>query len=354
MLNTNLSRRRAGGLALTAVLGTALAACGGDDASTTSTPDATVSASGQTSASATPSTSTSASASATPSVKATIVKDLSGITVTGDFGKAPKVTAKWPIAIEKTTVKVLKPGTGATVGADATVEVNYHGVNGRTGKVFDESFTKGQTATFPLSGVVTGFKTAIAGQKIGSRVLVMMTGKDGYDGSGGNAQAGINVGDCLIFVIDILSASLTGPSGTAVTPKAGLPAVKDAGGKPEVTIPKTAAPTALVVQPLIKGTGRKVSANDAVTVHYRAWDWATGKLLVDDYATKGGETGALNTTPASWQKGLAGQPVGSRVMLVAPPAQAYGADGVDNGTVKIPKNATIVFVVDLLYAQAAA
>lgn len=357
MLNNHLNRRQVGGLALTAVAGATLSACGSDDASTQSqasasagTPAASTSASASSTASA--SGSASASASATPTVKPTVISDLSAITVTGAFGKTPKVTAKWPIAVSKTLVKTLSAGTGATVASDATVEVNYHGVNGRTGKVFDESFTAGQSATFALGGnVVTGFQKAIANQKVGSRVLVMMTGADGYDASGGNSSAGINVGDCLIFVVDILSASLLAPSGTAVAPKAGLPTVTDAKGVPTVMIPKTAAPTALTVQPIIKGTGRKVALTDTITIHQRAWDWATGKLVVDDYSTKGGESGALNQTITAWQKGLVGQTVGSRVLLIAPPSTAYGAEG-DGST--IPKNSTLVYVVDLLYAQATA
>lgn len=352
MLNNHLNRRQVGGLALTAVAGATLSACGSDDASTQSQASASAGTpAASTSASASASGSASASASATPTVKPTVISDLSAITVTGAFGKTPKVTAKWPIAVSKTLVKTLSAGAGATVASDATVEVNYHGVNGRTGKVFDESFTGGQSATFALANVVTGFQKAIANQKVGSRVLVMMTGADGYDASGGNSSAGINVGDCLIFVVDILSASLTAPSGTAVAPKAGLPTVTDAKGVPTVTIPKTAAPTALTVQPIIKGTGRKVALTDTITIHQRAWDWATGKLVVDDYSTKGGESGALNQTITAWQKGLVGQTVGSRVLLIAPPSTAYGAEG-DGST--IPKNSTLVYVVDLLYAQATA
>ena len=37
------------------------------------------------------------------------------------------------------------------------MSVNYYGVNGRTGKKFDESFSRGQPVTFSLAQVVPGF-----------------------------------------------------------------------------------------------------------------------------------------------------------------------------------------------------
>ena len=52
----------------------------------------------------------------------------------------------------------------------------------------------------------------------------------------------------------------------------------------------------------------------------------------------------------AWDKALVGVPLGSRVMLIAPPSTAYGAQGSPEGG--IPKNATLVFVVDLLGTSA--
>ena len=46
-----------------------------------------------------------------------------------------------------------------------------------------------------------------------------------------------------------------------------------------------------------------------------------------------------------WDQGLVGVPQGSRVLLVVPPDLGYGAKG---SAPKIPGNATLVFVVDVL------
>ncbi|MEW3744876.1 hypothetical protein QOZ75_29820, partial [Pseudomonas aeruginosa] len=72
-----------------------------------------------------------------------------------------------------------------------------------------------------------------------------------YDASGGNEQAGIQVGDTLIFVVDVVGVPLTGPEGEAVSPKKGLPTVSGPKDKPSISVPKSKPLTELVVQPLI-------------------------------------------------------------------------------------------------------
>jgi FKBP-type peptidyl-prolyl cis-trans isomerase len=130
--------------------------------------------------------------------------DLSGVTVTGKFGDEPTVEFEPALSVDKTEVKTLSKGDGEAVKETDQVKVNYQGINGRTGEEFDSSWTQGEPVTFPsLSGVVTGFKKAIAGQTVGSRVLVAMTPEDGY-GTAGNPDAGIQGNDTLLFVIDII------------------------------------------------------------------------------------------------------------------------------------------------------
>jgi peptidylprolyl isomerase len=269
------------------------------------------------------------------------------VTVTGGFGETPKVKVDSPWAIDKTRTKVLDASNGPVVAEGQGVEVNYYGVNGRTGKKFDESFSTGQPVAFSLAQVVPGFSKGLAGQRQGSRVLIAMPGEDGYDPMGGNPQAGIEVGDTLIFVVDLVDAQLAGPEGSAVRPKEGLPTVTDKGGKPEVTIPESAPPTTLQVQPLIKGKGKKVGANDAITFNYLWVRWSDGKVLEETYGGKSA-TAELSGLLPGMVKGLTGQTVGSRVLLVIPPADGY-PDG--NATPSIKPDETLVIVVDLLFTQ---
>jgi peptidylprolyl isomerase len=319
--------------------------CGNDKpAETPASPSASATAASPSAPSATP----SASASKTPkpkSIKAS--NNLDKVSVTGSYGKEPKVKVDSPWAIDKTRTKVLEPGKGPVVGEGQSVEVNYYGVNGRTGKTFDESFTRGQPIGFSLAQVVPGFSKGLVGQRQGSRVLIAMPGKDGYDAAGGSPQAGIQVGDTLIFVVDLVNVQLAGPEGTAVQSKAGLPTVVDKGGKPEITIPESAPPTTLEVQPLIKGKGKKVGANDVVTFNYVWVRWSDGKVLEQSYGGQPASAELSGLLPGM-VKGLEGQTVGSRVLLVIPPADGY-PDG--NATPSLKPGETLVILVDLLFAQ---
>ncbi len=312
-----------------------LAACG-DEGDPAASPSPSAPASGSPAASASPSAS---KASVKPS------DNLDAITVTGEYGEEPKVTFKAPFAISKTQTKVISEGDGPAIKEGSSVTVNYVGINGRTGKTFDNSFERGEPATFNLAQVVPGFGKGLTGQKQGSRVLIGVTGPDGYDSSGGNPQIDVQVGDTLLFVVDIVAVPLEGPQGEEVPPKAGLPTVTDKDGVPEVTMPKTDPPTTLTVQPIIKGDGAKVAATDTITFNYRWYTW-DGQLLEDSYKSGPQEYQVAGLLPGM-AKGLTGQTVGSRVLLIVPPADGY-PDG--NASPKIEKDTTLVLVVDLLFA----
>jgi peptidylprolyl isomerase len=213
-------------------------------------------------------------------------------------------------------------------------------VDGRTGETFDSSFARGAPIAFSLDQVVPGFSKGLVGQRQGSRVVIAMPGSDGYDPSGGNPQAGIEVGDTLIFVVDLVTVQLAGPEGTTVKPKAGLPTVTVKKGQ-------TDPPTGLQVQPLIKGKGKKVGENDQITFDYRWVRWSDGKLLEESYSTEPA-TAALSGLLPGMVKGLTGQTVGSRVLLVIPPAEGY-PDG--NPSPSVGPGETLVMVVDLLFTQ---
>nr|WP_269449772.1 FKBP-type peptidyl-prolyl cis-trans isomerase [Auraticoccus cholistanensis] len=234
------------------------------------------------------------------------------------------------------------------MAADGTAELDYVGVNARTGEVFDSSFERGQTAVFPLDQVVPGFSKGLEGQRVGSRVLIAMPGEDGYDASGGNPQAGIEVGDTLLFVVDVVATQLDGPEGTAVEPEEGLPEVSGPEDDPKITVPDGEAPGELVVQPLVEGEGKPVAAEDTITVNYRGVVWETGEVFDSSYED-GPQTGALSSLIPGWQQGLVDQPVGSRVLLVVPPDQGYPQG---NQTPALEPGQTLVYVVDVLFTQA--
>jgi len=329
--------RRVVPVAIVALL--ALTACG--------TPSANSSATGSASPGATASASPNASAS--PSASAVVQTSIDGISATGKWLQTPKLSFKAPFVIDKTRTKVLIAGKGAALTGSDLFTFRYYLANGRTGTKIEESFSSKSDATTSLSGLITGFTNGLTGQKVGSRVLLAIPGSEAYDASGGSSTAGIEVGDTLVFVVDILGSSVTQPSGKTITPAAGLPTVTgDAATKPTVTIPVTAAPTNMSAKYLIEGGGAKVGKGDTVYARYVGYSWKTGKLIDDQFATP--STGTLASTIPGWQSGLVDKKVGSRVLLVLPPKFGY-----PQGSNNPPLDAgdTIVYVIDILYTYKA-
>jgi len=275
---------------------------------------------------------------------------LDGVSLAGT-ATAPTLTLKTkPLTVKATTTKVVSPGTGAKVSKANAITFNYVLVNGKDGKQVETSFGK-QTASMDLSSasLLPGLYKGLNGQKLGSKVLVAIPPADAF-GAQGNSQAGFGPTDTVLFYIELVSAStpLTTATGAAVPPKAGLPTVTvPAKGAATVVVPKTAAPTKLIVQPLIKGAGPAVKAGQTIKVNYTGVLWKDGKKF-----DASADHGSSFDTPigagqviTGWDKGLVGQTVGSRVLLIVPPAEGYGAKG--SPPLIGPKD-TLVFVVDIL------
>jgi FKBP-type peptidyl-prolyl cis-trans isomerase len=126
----------------------------------------------------------------------------------GAAGKGPTITIPKTAAPKTLQVKALIKGTGPVVKKGNYIVVQYTGVNWRTGKVFDSSWSRSEPwATEIGEGqVIPGWDTGLVGQTVGSRVLLVIPPKDGY-GSAGSSSAGIKGTDTLVFAIDIISAS---------------------------------------------------------------------------------------------------------------------------------------------------
>ncbi len=164
---------------------------------------------------------------------------------------------------------------------------------------------------------------------------------------------GVKKNDTLLFVVDVkgVRTPLKRATGTSVSPPDGLPTVElGADGKPTITVPKSAPPTQLVVQPLIKGDGPVVAAGQTLTVQYTGIIYGSGKQFDSSW-----DRGAPADFPIGagqvikgWDEGLVGQTVGSQVLLVVPPDKGYGATG--QSQAGIAGTDTLVFVVDILDA----
>ncbi|MBD3783097.1 MAG: FKBP-type peptidyl-prolyl cis-trans isomerase [Micrococcales bacterium] len=286
---------------------------------------------------------------------ATPSSSLSAVQVTGAAEKEPTVKVDAPVKVTRTESKVLSEGTGAAIAKDDLVTLQAVLVNGKDGKVATSTWKTGTVGLdLGAKDLFASFKSQIPGKKVGSRIVIASTPADAY-GDTGNQSLGIAKDDPVVFVLDLVGASkvLKEAQGSAVPPKAGLPTVTMNAGKPAtITVPKGAkAPTKTVVQPLVAGTGPKVAKGQTVRVSYTGALWRNGEVF-DSSASHPDQPYfefpiGQGQVIKGWDTGLVGQPVGSRVLLVIPPADGYGAQGSGD---KIKGTDTLVFVVDILAA----
>jgi peptidylprolyl isomerase len=97
---------------------------------------------------------------------------------------------------------VLEEGDGAAVKESDTVVVNYLGSTYDADAPFDESFSRGEPLTSPLSGLIQGWTIGLTGVKVGSRVLLQIPPAFGYGPEGSGASIPGNA--TLWFLIDVV------------------------------------------------------------------------------------------------------------------------------------------------------
>jgi peptidylprolyl isomerase len=98
----------------------------------------------------------------------------------------------------------------------------------------------------------------------------------------------------------------------------------NAGEAPTITAPTGDAPTELIAQDVITGSGAEVVATSTLTVHYTLMKWSDGSILESSWTSGTPATFALSGVIQGWQQGLPGAKVGGRRLLVIPPALGYG------------------------------
>jgi peptidylprolyl isomerase len=139
-----------------------------------------------------------------------------------------------------------------------------------------------------------------------------------------------------------------------VTTAVGVTVAGGYGTTPVVTVPGTAAPSALTQQVLTTGTGAPVAKDDTVIANYVGQTWAekSGKANVFDSSFSRGEPAAFligeGQVIPGWDTALVGKTLGSRLLLTIPPADGYGSAG--QSAANISGTDTLVFVIDLVSA----
>ena len=271
------------------------------------------------------------------------------ITAGAKFGEKPTLAKGEGDPPKKLVTHVISEGDGAKLKNGDAIQVNYLGQSWDSTKPFDNSFDRKQPFDLTLGAgmVIQGWDKGLVGQKVGSRVELVIPPDLGY---GAQGQGDIKPNATLVFVVDVLKATQIPASaeGTQVAqdnialPKVGT---NTDGKAPTVTIPKTDPPKKLVSNYILESKGDVIKDTDSVVVNYVALLWKDSKEFDSTYKVGKTQTFPLaQVTLKGLKNGLVGKKVGSRVLLVVPPDQAFG----DKAQQAIPANSTLVFAVDIL------
>ena len=124
--------------------------------------------------------------------------------VTANAGEAPTITP--PTGTPPATLQTqdIIVGSGTEVLATSTLTVHYTLMTWSNGSLVESSWSGGQPATFPLSGVIAGWQEGLPGAKVGGRRLLVIPADKGY---GPNGSGPIGPNETLIFVVDIIAVS---------------------------------------------------------------------------------------------------------------------------------------------------
>jgi peptidylprolyl isomerase len=281
---------------------------------------------------------------------------LDAVTVSGDVGSAPEVKWKGVMKAGKVESEALTEGDGEQVeGGDSVLAHVWIG-NGFSQQTAFSTYDEKKAEILNVDDLTSSYLADVKGQKVGTRLAITASATEAF-GPAGNSALGIANKDTVLVIVDLVSKVAKGPdeNGTETPAPDWMPKAKFRDGVIKgFDFTDAPEPTDdLRRVQLIQGTGPRVKKGQTIAVRYLGEAFGGDKPFDENY----GDTGTDAPTTFSigtgavikgWDQGLEGVPVGSRVVLEVPPELGYGADGSpDSG---IPKDATLVFMIDILAA----
>jgi peptidylprolyl isomerase len=264
------------------------------------------------------------------------------VTATGDFG-VPDPGVKFPLPLvsaQSTSSAVISAGDGAVVRPGEVV----NGVVTLYDAVTGQPLNGGQILLDTADAAWPFFLGAVCAP-VGSRIAAVGPSSELLGDFG--TQAGLPEDQTVVLVADIDAAYPGRADGSPVPPQNGLPTVSLApNGQPGLSFTGAKAPADLRIEVLKQGGGDVVAEGDQVVLKYTGVIWDTHTVF--DSSWQKGMPAQLATGDAvpGFSAALVGQPVGSQVLAVIPPAEGYGDTASSDGAVG-PTD-TMVFVIDIL------
>ncbi|MEV0384618.1 FKBP-type peptidyl-prolyl cis-trans isomerase [Nonomuraea sp. NPDC050643] len=273
-----------------------------------------------------------------------------GVKVAGNVGAKPTVTFPTGTPATKSSYEVIQPGagTGLKSGDRVIVNLTVYNWDGKGNAVQGSSYDTKAPETIAINEQLPQvLQEGFTKVKHGGRLLAVLA-----NDTVAQPQPSQPAEPTKVFVFDVVGTQA--PALKAATGKETGDSIKgvkveNPGGEKAPTLSTKTdekAPKDLVVKTVIQGTGAKAQANQTLTVHYTGKIWGTDKQFDSSWDRGQPAEFPLGNVIQGWQKGLAGVPVGSRVVMSIPPDLGYG----DQAQQGIPAKSTLVFVVDVLAA----
>jgi len=275
------------------------------------------------------------------------IEDLANLS--GKVGTKPDVELFTPVGGDTSAFGDAVVGDGRALtspGQSAVIEFSLF--SGETGDPIASTAYDAEKAQLASVGywaqTVPAFGTALECATEGSRVVAAVTPED--FGPQNLTGFGLAEDESVVAVFDVVKVYPSRAEGALqYNDAAGMPTVVRApDGRPGIIVPDSAAPKDLTVQTLIKGDGAKVADDDSILVNYTGVTWDDRTVFDSSWDRGTAATFDMTAVIPGFTQGLAGQTVGSQVLMVIPSELAYG----EQGSGAVPPNADLVFVVDIL------
>ena len=274
---------------------------------------------------------------------------MNGISAKGKPGSKPEISFDTPLKVENQSHQVIQKGDGDVIQDGDRVCTRSVAIDSKTGKEINSTWDeeKPECSIVIDKTSIPAYYDVFRGQKINTTIAIGIDDQQegGQSGSGKDSQ-----GSSYIMALTFVSKTkdLKRAEGEKVKDiPADLPKISLSNtGKPSLDLNNYKPTNTLVSQTLIKGKGAKVGEHQTISANYTGWLASDGKQFDSSWDRGQASDFSLDQVVKGWQQGLAGQTVGSQVLVIVPPDLGYG----DQEKSGIPANSTLIFVVDILAA----
>ncbi|MHA7207965.1 FKBP-type peptidyl-prolyl cis-trans isomerase [Arthrobacter sp. MDT1-65] len=270
----------------------------------------------------------------------------------GSDEEAPTVEFESPLDTSAAAAKTVAEGEGNEIKEGEQISVQLVALNAEDGSVLGETYSQGEPQVLPLDDTFKGefpeLFDVLIGSKVGSQVAFATPPPAAAEGAPETPNQ--------ILVLKVISSEQPPPEPEVLSPE-DVQKLDDEGrlptftfgdkGAPEVTIPENDPSEDLVVKVLEEGDGEVLAETDTITANYTGWTYADGQKFDSSFDRGEPASFPLNGVITGWTKGLTGQKVGSKVMLVIPEPWAYPTAGEGQ------PSGTLVFFVEIVSKDAA-